>query len=352
MYRPRYTAAVLISPDQLPARLKAGIAPIYFVAGDEPLLVQESADRIRRVATAAGFASREVLINESGFDWKRLADHAQSLSLFTSQRRIELYLERSPGAEGGEAIRRYAAHPPSDVVLLIVAGPLEKSQRESAWLKAICSVGVGVYAWPVKELRSWLAQRARGLKLLIRDAALDELEWRLQGNLLAAAQTLSRLQLLCEGREVTANDITEAVGDCAHYDGMDLVDAALEGRVADALRRLDRLREEATAPAELVGALAWALRTLAVLAENRGPITDTLWRQVRVYGDGQTRFRQALKRLSARDIARLQRRLARAERVAKGAESSDGSLDAWQELITLTAALGAVELPTARVPVL
>lgn len=339
---------VSISPEQLPARLKAGLAPLYVVAGDEPLLVQESADLIRRAASAAGFAEREVLVNESGFDWKRLNDQAQSLSLFASQRRIELYLERSPGVEGAEALRRYAAQPPSDVVLLIVAGALEKAQRESVWFKALEAAGVVVYAWPVKDLRAWLVQRARALKLQIQDAALNELEWRLQGNLLAAAQTLARLKLLCGEQEITAADIIEAVGDAARYDGMDMVEAALEGRVADALRRLDRLRGEEVSPAELVGALAWALRALAVIAEGRGPVSDAAWRQARVFGEGRGRFQQALKRLGPRRIARLQVRLARAERSAKGAAAGDAANDPWQELIKLCAALGGIALPQAR----
>lgn len=338
---------MIISSDQLAARLKTGLAPIYFVAGEEPLLVQECADLIRRAAAAAGFAQRELLINETGFDWSQLRNAAQSLSLFAAQRRIELYLERSPGTEGADALKAYAAKPPSDVLLLIVAGPLEKTQRESIWYKTLADAGVALYLWPVKpqDLRGWLQQRARSLDLALDDAALAELEWRVQGNLLAAVQALQRLKLLAVEGRADRTTVIEATGDMARFGAFDLVDAALEGRPEQTLRRLERLREEGAAAAEVMGALVWALQALGQLAQFRGPLNDAAWRAAKLFRpDSRPRYAQALKRLGRSRVAGLQIEIARAERVVKGAAAGDP----WQELVKLCAALGGANLPSAR----
>lgn len=338
---------MIIPHEHLLARLKAGLTPVYFVAGEEPLLVQECADQIRRAATAAGYAQRELLINETGFDWSGLRGASQSLSLFAARRRIELYLERAPGTEGADALKAYAASIPNDVLLLIVAGPLERGQRESVWYRALAEAGTAIYVWPVKppELRRWLEQRARTLALNLGEDALAELDWRVQGNLLAAAQALTRLQLLCPDGNARAADVAQAVGDSARFGAFDLVDAALEGRTDQALRRLARLREEGAAPPEILGTLAWAMRALAQIVTLRVPASEPVWRNARVFSpEVRGRIGNAGKRLGAARVAALQVQLARAERVAKGAAAGD----AWQELVKLCAALGGQNLPELR----
>ena len=47
-----------IRSDALAAQLKRGLAPLYTVCGDEPLLVQEACDAIRAAARAAGYSER------------------------------------------------------------------------------------------------------------------------------------------------------------------------------------------------------------------------------------------------------------------------------------------------------
>ncbi len=52
--------------------------------------MQEALDAIRAAARAKGFAEREVLDAERGFDWQRLLDTCNTPSLFAPQRIVEL----------------------------------------------------------------------------------------------------------------------------------------------------------------------------------------------------------------------------------------------------------------------
>ena len=49
-----------LRPEQLPEHLRQTLLPVYLVTGEEPLLVQECGDQIRRAARSAGCAERAV----------------------------------------------------------------------------------------------------------------------------------------------------------------------------------------------------------------------------------------------------------------------------------------------------
>jgi len=58
-----------VRADDLSGQLQRGIAPLYVIHGDEPLLALEAGDAIRAAARAAGATEREVFVVESGFRW-------------------------------------------------------------------------------------------------------------------------------------------------------------------------------------------------------------------------------------------------------------------------------------------
>ena len=60
-----------LKADQLNSHLSQGpLAPAYLISGDEPLLLQETADAIRIAAKNQGYTERELLHVEAGFEWK------------------------------------------------------------------------------------------------------------------------------------------------------------------------------------------------------------------------------------------------------------------------------------------
>src|SRR5690606_30820908 len=79
---------------QLQRQLRDGLAPVYVVSGDDPLLCGESADLIRQACRDAGSEERLVFHIDRSFDWAQVREAGNSLSLFAQQRLIEL---RIPG---------------------------------------------------------------------------------------------------------------------------------------------------------------------------------------------------------------------------------------------------------------
>ncbi|MBL8298637.1 MAG: DNA polymerase III subunit delta [Rhodanobacteraceae bacterium] len=311
------------------------LRPVYFLAGEEHLLLIEASDALRARARALGYAEREILDAESGFDWDDLARAASGMSLFASRKLIDLRVPTGkPNKDGAAAIIDYCARPPPDTVLLITATQWSK-QHHAAWVDSIEAVGVFVPIAPLKpdDLPAWIGQRmaSRGVKAG-RDA-IDVLAERSEGNLLAAAQEIDKLVLLAGDQLLDAATLEDLVADSARYDAFKLTDAALAGDAARALRIAAGLRAEGEQVPALMGLLLYQLQLLVRLAAAPNPAQA--FRSERIYPAREAIYRKALQRGGLPHWERCLAQAARIDRVSKGR----GAGDAWVELERLLAAM-------------
>lgn len=349
-----------LSPEQLEAGLARRLAPAYLIAGDEPLLIQECADAIRRRAREQGFAEREVHAVERGFDWAAFAGDLSSLSLFASRRLIELRLKTPAAATGGaELFARFAASPPDDIVLLAIAPKLDGRGAQPAWVKAFAQAGELVDVRPVEPaaLPAWIQGRLRRVGLRADADAVRLLAERVEGNLLAAHQEIEKLRLLHDDAqgELDAEAVRAAVADSARFDIFKLADAAVAGDLARALRILAGLKAEGLAIPQVLWPLA---RDIRGLVRVRWLVDEGLAPQAAMSRAGIWRNRagmvgRAVTRHDARSLRGLARRVALVDRMSKGAlpgnavwtPSGEGAVkgakrcDPWGELMELVRAL-------------
>ena len=331
-----------INADQLARQLERGLAPLYLVSGDEPLQVEECGDAIRRRAEAGGCSERSVFTVEPSFDWDGLRTATQSLSLFAERRLIELRLPTGrPGEAGAALLNELATNASADMVLLVITGKLDKTQRDSSWVQAIETAGTHVVIWPfdAQKLPAWLTQRfaARGLKP--EAGVVDLLAWHLEGNMLAAAQEVDKLAMLCLNGRVAHADVEESLADSARFSVYQLVDAALAGEVVAVRRILASLRTEGTEPILMLWALARELRTLAQMGQElaRGkPESSVL---ARAWAQRRALVGKALRRHPAPVWLGFVRRSAQLDRILKGRETGD----VWLELERLLLAVAGLK---------
>lgn len=334
---------------QLAAHLRQPLKPIYVVAGDEPLLIQEALDALRAAARQQGFGERQVLDAERGFDWSQLTQAAASLSLFASRRLIEVNLPTgAPGDEGSKALKQLATSPVPDTVIVVICGALEYRTRQSAWYAALEQAGASLYAWPVKpeELPQWVNARLQAAGLQATPDALDLLVHRTEGNLLALQQDIEKLKLLHPGATLDADEVRNAVADSARFDAFDLTDRVLAGDGAGAVRSLLRLREEGVELPALVGAWAWVLRQWAQAASHYAQTRDAgaALAAAKIFGPRQAPFLKALPRARP---AQVHDWLARASTIDLKGKSTGGEPAAWEELLTCVLAASAARPESA-----
>ena len=251
--------------EDLESHLAGGLAPIYFVSGDETLLVQEACDAILAAAGAHGYGERSVLHAEPGFRWHNVLQDAASMSLFAERRVIDVRVAGNKfDREASEVLREYAAQPSQDTLLLIRSARLESRQRSTAWFKALDAAGTVVLIWPIgiRELPRWLEGRLRAAELSLEPSALAYLAQQVEGNLLAAVQEIAKLKLAGLEQPISADALAELMEDSAHYDAFELIDAIFAGDLPRVSRMLGVLREEGVSLFAILGAIVAQLRRL------------------------------------------------------------------------------------------
>jgi len=334
---------VKIQANQVHSHLQKNLAPCYLVSGDEHLLVAEALDAIRDAARRKGYASRDLHIATTGFDWSSLRDSTANLSLFAEQRIVELRLPTGkPGRDGSAAIVDLVAQTGSDLMLIVVAPKLDRNNQSAKWVKAIDAAGVNLTIWPVgpRELPGWIGERMRRAGLQPDREAVAMIADRVEGNLLAAGQEIEKLRLLHGEGAVTLADVSAAVANSSRYDVFKLVDAALLGDAKRAIRVLAGLQAEGVEPVIIVWSLTRELRTLVSLADliASGISLASAMQKAKVWSSREAMVRACVARHQGGDFRRLLKATGQADRAAKGQLQADP----WQVVtpIILELALG------------
>ncbi|MGJ8668128.1 MAG: DNA polymerase III subunit delta [Oceanococcus sp.] len=318
------------------------------VIGDEPLLVEESADRLRTVAKADGYDERKVLETGAGFSWDELLAEGSALSLFSQKQLIELRLpEAKAGNEGSKALQSFLSNQSEDMRLLVIATTSNAPPKDAAWMVRMAEAGVGVRC---RKLRSdqtpaWLAKRAKSLGLSFDQDALVWLAQQVEGNLLAARQELEKLPLLGEkNKDWTLEALRAVVTDHAHYSSWDLPDTLLRGDLASGMRMLQRLREEGQPPVLVLSSVVRDIRSLhqaSQRASQLGP--DRACAAVGIWRNRQPQFVAALQRLRPASIRYLHKLAVALDHTAKSAPEARF----WEDLVNLAVRLAGPQAQSA-----
>ena len=322
-----------VRPDQLAEVLEKQLHPVYLISGDEPLQVMEASDLVRARCRQQDYSEREVIDVDAHFDWQVLKDEASNLSLFASRRILDVRIPSAkPGREGGKALKEYAADPPEDTVLLLTMGKLESSQKNSAWFKALDKAGVVMQCWPVgpDRLPAWVRQRFQSRDMQPSADVIDYVCQHVEGNLLAAAQEIDKLQLLVGTGEVDIDSVSEAVADSSRYSVFELADSALAGDQSRVMRILHGLHAEGIEPVIVTWALARELRMLTAVSTSKGAV-DFALKQAGVWQSKLPLYRACLSRHSTAKFKRLLQRCAKIDGISKGQQPGN----VWDELQTV-----------------
>lgn len=334
-----------LKAEQLEAALKKNLAPVYLIAGDEPLQLGEAADAIRRTAKKAGFENREVLTVDPHFEWASLGEAADSFSIFADKKIIDLRLPSGkPGAEGSKALSEYCARLPEDTLLLITSGKLDSASLKSKWAQTLDKTGIIIQIWPPsgQDLINWLQNRMANKGLFGDREGLRLLAGRVEGNLLAAAQEIEKLFVLHGPKQLSRHDIESAVADSSRYDVFNLCDAMLAGKTGRILKMLQGLKSEGTAEPLVLWALTRDIRLLISIktARCQGFSKDQALRNAHVWENRKGLVLGAEQRLKLTQLNKALLMSTEADRRIKGASKGN----AWDMLTQICLLVGGAEV--------
>lgn len=325
-----------LDPENLSRHLEKGLSPLYIIVGDAELLAIESADAIRAAARAIGYAEREVLTVDRSFQWAELRNSAQSLSLFSARKLIELRIPTGkPGVEGSQALQEYCDNLNDDTLTIVTLPRLDKNTQNSKWYAALAAHGVVIACdeIPLQALPAWISARMQQQGQSTDAETLRFLADRVEGNLLAAWQEIQKLALLYPAGALNFEQVKDAVMDVARYDVFKLSEAMLAGDVARYARVLEGLRGEGEAPTLILWQLAEDCRVLARvtrIAQQGGNAVSAL-NSERIWGLRKKAMERAVRRFKPALAERALRQIAHLDKVIKGLRPGD----AWDELLQL-----------------
>jgi len=332
---------VSLRVEQLAANLQRGLAPVYLIGGDEPLLLQECCDLVRQAAKAQGFIERELLQLDAKSDWSVL-QHVGAPSLFATQKIIDLRLKTGkPGTSGAKALKAWAEAPDPSMILMVSCEQWDVTSRKSKWAAAMAKAGQQIDIYPInaRDLPRWLEQRMRAQGLQPEPEVVALLADRLEGNLLAAKQEIDRLAVLKGSGSVSIDDVMMAVADDSRFDAFALAGHMLSGNLRDGLRVVAGLKRLDSPLPLVVGALLRELKIVEAfrLAMRGGEQESMVFRRLGVWQNRQAGVRSAARRLDTRRLYQAFKQLALIDRQSKGRASGNP----WQALDDLLMMLAA-----------
>lgn len=312
-------------PNQIKAHLKQTLQPIYLLSAEEPLLAQECRDALIATAKQQGFADRELLHVESGFNWEHFYESTANLSLFGDRKIIDLrFPSPKVDAKAGKALLEFCEDPNPDTLLIISLPKLESAAQRSKWFKALDKQGTWI---PIKPLAGrffidWIEQRCRQQQLKCNHAVIKMIADRVEGNLLAAAQEIDKLQLLFAHHDgpITEQHIQTAVANSARYDIFKWIDTLLAGDTTKALVMLNGLKAEGSEPILMLWAFSRELRLITQLSElqQRGIPLNQAMQQHKVWSSRQALISRAVQRMAPKALYTLLQQAHQADLAIKG----------------------------------
>lgn len=325
-------------PEPLARQPGSNIASLYVVLGDELLLVMEAVDRIRTYARDQGYIERKILTVDQRFEWTSLSHWGRQSSLFSERRMLDLRIPSGkPGREGGMAIEKFCQDLPRDTVTIVTLPEIDRQARASKWFKALEYAGRITEIKPVRRdhLPSWIKQRLEQQKQTVDRDTLQFFTDKVEGNLLAAHQEISKLGLLYPSGRLTFEQVKNAILDVTRFDVLQLPEAMLTADMVRYRRILEGLQGEGMAPPLILAVLAEQIRLLLkiylVKNANRGMTLEQVMTMLRVWPSRQKLIAGIFHRTRYPLLVQALLQAAVIDRIIKGVVKGD----VWEELLNL-----------------
>lgn len=284
---------MLITPHQIDSRLERQLDSVYYVAGTEHLLVDETCNAIIDAAQANGYTELTKLELNSNGDNLLMA--AASSSLFADKKIIDARMKRATfDRNGSKAIQEYLKQPVDETILLIRGRTYEYQHRSTAWFKALVRDALVVVAESItpERIPAWITERCRRANLILEKEAVDYLADCSEGNLYNAHQEIEKLKFAFPEHENKIKRSDLDVLDSSKGNIFEMIDQACLGNVERALKNLAAIQREGTFISVVLGALTAQLRRIHALtlskpvqmSSSRKRCADTAARRLRRTG--------------------------------------------------------------------
>ena len=336
-----------IFPEQLANSLSQRLASLYYLVGQDPLLLAEARDLIVKTATEQGFDEKIDVQVEPSTDWDDLLERTQSMGLFFNKQVISLSLPENLTTALQARLLELISAVNADILLILQLPKFGKANEKQEWAKKSAEIEphltiVNCQTPSIEQLPRWVGNRVKAMAMSIEPDALQLLCYSYENNLLALKQNLELLALLYPDHKLSFARVKSVVEQSSVFTPFQWIDAVLDGKEARARRILDGLKAEDVQPVILLRTLQRELMTLLELSKPQRqtsidqPLPSAQLREgfdrLKVWQNRRNLYQAAFQRLTYRKLYEIIQQLATLERMTK----LDFSADIWDKLADIS----------------
>ncbi|MGQ0286509.1 DNA polymerase III subunit delta [Pasteurellaceae bacterium 22721_9_1] len=338
-----------IFTEQLAASLNNRLQQIYYLVGQDPLLLSESADLIWKVANQQGFDEKIEADIDNNTDWDDLLERCQSLGLFFNKQIIYLNLPENLTVALQSKLDELISLINEDLLFVFQMAKFPKTAEKQAWVKKSLEfephlVLVNCQTPTIEQLPKWLTHRTKNMGMNLEQDAIQFLCYSHENNLLALKQSLDLLFLLHQDKKLSLQKVQQVVEQSSIFTPFQWIDALLEGKFQRAKRVLQGLKMEDVQPVVLLRIFQRELMIMLELSKPQQSIADLTQKlpveqlrqnfdRMKIWQNRRTFYVAAFQRLTYQRLYLIIQQLAEIERQTK----MDFSADSWSQLTELSA---------------
>ncbi|WP_273402406.1 DNA polymerase III subunit delta [Actinobacillus porcinus] len=337
-----------IFPEQLNHSLGQRLASLYYLTGQDPLLLAETRDLIIQTATAQGFDEKIDIQVDQSTDWDDLFECCQSMGLFFNKQVISLTLPENLTAALQAKLFELISLSHEDVLLILQLTKFGKANEKQEWVKKSLEIEphltvVNCQTPGIEQLPRWVSHRVKAMGLSIEQDAIQLLCYSYENNLLALKQTLELLALLYPDHKISFTRVKSVVEQASVFTPFQWIDALLEGKEGRARRILESLKAEEMQPVILLRTLQRELMTLLELSKPQQRLTGIDqplpthqlkegFDRLKIWQNRRHVYSALFQRFTYRKLYKIIQQLAELERLAK----LEFSNDIWDKLADIS----------------
>lgn len=297
---------MLIKYQALSGTLKRKSYPVVVLIGNDPYLLNDAALQLKQSVMAQHENSIATTIDITApADWSLLISEANSYSLFDDYVILDARFEKkSIDASGKGLLLHYLQHI-NDRCLLLLRAPLVPSKSLQWLIDSPNALVVQIYPLNDLALKQWIEAQFKHHKLTTELQVATLIQQQTQGNMLATAQLIEKLTLICNPHEtITMSLVNEHLIDQSHFELYDLSEACLNANPLKVLRLLKQFRLEATEPTLILWILTQEVRLLIQITHlvNQGVSIDNACNQLKIWSSRIRLYAKTANRLTIEQL--------------------------------------------------
>ncbi len=296
---------------------------LYFIYGDEVLLVNQTLDIIYAKLAIDGFNNKLNFHIDIRFNFIKLNDELVANDLFANKKILHLRLD-SLNYKITNAIINLIANIKNNVIIIISTGKLTSVQQKSKWLSHINQDGLiikHVKIYP-QNMKNWVTRQMKKIGLKDNNEIAEIVANFNQANLLGANNELQKLYFSFKDSNIDIEKYNIQIKQQSIYDIYNLIDSALKADITSVINIYHNMNIDLN---YLVNSLYIQIKQLIAISLKlkKQKTLAVAMQECYVWQNKTTMISQTIKRHSYTHLQKLLLLLGKIDRSIKGRDSID-----------------------------